>query len=435
MGHLYIIIFHISFSLIFRNFKTVQSLTTHSSYATTFDDFDYFEFQDNPYDYEYIYEEAPNEMETNLMDLQTGKMPQISALQNTKDTKYILRKILRKRRKSLASRSSSTQINGKNKRVVKSTAKNAVKKFLDDMKDQRNVAIFSNFPIQGSPNVTIEDHTKSLSVEALNVNPHPEENVNRLPRKIEGIRSIQKKFNELIDKKEDPNPIIKEKEKNSIEILPNLPDPIQAGQDFTSMTIQIIEPILSEGFMQVSEENEAKKLQELLIDSICLTLKQWRPEHLGHNNLCQKTTIHIEDQKNVTENQQEKIKNTVSIENQTYTSFAKIEASMKNYETMEAPSEIMKTTVVPEFKQNMDKFVKPLYSPLRNGLASANLRIDSRWSAPYVTETFKNDWQPVDFPNRSANFPHQNIIWWPYRPNISQLKDKSMFSRLIIEDL
>ena len=65
---------------------------------------------------------------------------------------------------------------------------------------------------------------------ALNVNPHPEENVNRLPRKIEGIRSIQKKFNELIDKKEDPNPIIKEKEKNSIEILPNLPDPIQADE-------------------------------------------------------------------------------------------------------------------------------------------------------------------------------------------------------------
>ena len=64
----------------------------------------------------------------------------------------------------------------------------------------------------------------------MNVNPHPEENVNRLPRKIEGIRSIQKKFNELIDKKEDPNPIIKEKEKNSIEILPNLPDPIQADE-------------------------------------------------------------------------------------------------------------------------------------------------------------------------------------------------------------
>ena len=58
------------FVQIFRNFKTVQSLTTHSSYATTFDDFDYFEFQDNPYDYEYIYEEAPNEMETNLMDSQ-----------------------------------------------------------------------------------------------------------------------------------------------------------------------------------------------------------------------------------------------------------------------------------------------------------------------------------------------------------------------------
>ena len=56
------------------------------------------------------------------------------------------------------------------------------------------------------------------------------------------------------------------------------------------MTIQMIEPILSEVFMQVSEENEAKKLQELLIDSICLTLNQWRPEHLGHNNLCQKTT-------------------------------------------------------------------------------------------------------------------------------------------------
>ena len=55
-------------------------------------------------------------------------------------------------------------MDGKNKRVIKSTAKNVVKKFLDDMRDQRNVAIFSNFPIQGSPNVTIEDHTKSQSV-------------------------------------------------------------------------------------------------------------------------------------------------------------------------------------------------------------------------------------------------------------------------------
>ena len=56
------------------------------------------------------------------------------------------------------------------------------------------------------------------------------------------------------------------------------------------MTIQTIEPILTEVFMQVSEENEAIKLQELIIDSICLTLKQWRPKHLGHNNLCLKTT-------------------------------------------------------------------------------------------------------------------------------------------------
>ena len=46
--------------------------------------------------------------------------------------------------------------------MIKSTAKEVVKKFLEDMKTQRNVAeaIFSQFPSEGYPNVIIEDLTK-----------------------------------------------------------------------------------------------------------------------------------------------------------------------------------------------------------------------------------------------------------------------------------
>ena len=46
--------------------------------------------------------------------------------------------------------------------MIKSTAKEVVKKFLEDMKTQRNVAeaIFSQFPSEGYPNVVIEDLTK-----------------------------------------------------------------------------------------------------------------------------------------------------------------------------------------------------------------------------------------------------------------------------------
>ena len=55
--------------------------------------------------------------------------------------------------------------------------------------------------------------------------------------------------------------------------------------------------------------------------------------------------IHIEDQLNVTENQQEKIKNTVSIENETYTSFAKIEASMPSATTI-VRNNLMKKYVI-----------------------------------------------------------------------------------------
>ena len=43
-------------------------------------------------------------------------------------------------------------------------SKEVVKKFLQDMKAQRNIktkisAIYSNFPIEGAPNVTIEDYS------------------------------------------------------------------------------------------------------------------------------------------------------------------------------------------------------------------------------------------------------------------------------------
>ena len=65
---------------------------------------------------------------------------------------------------------------GKHKKVIKATAKEIVKIFLKNMNDQRkNVkkeqkkqAIFSEFPIEGSPNVIIEDQTYVLSSAAGN---------------------------------------------------------------------------------------------------------------------------------------------------------------------------------------------------------------------------------------------------------------------------
>ena len=51
----------------------------------------------------------------------------------------------------------------KHKKVVKATAKEIVKKFLENMNAQRKAeqsqAIFSEFPIEGLPNVIIEDQT------------------------------------------------------------------------------------------------------------------------------------------------------------------------------------------------------------------------------------------------------------------------------------
>ena len=64
-------------------------------------------------------------------------------------------------------------MDGKHKKVIKATAKDIVKKFLENMNDQReNVkeqrqAIFSDFPIEGSPNVIIEDQTYVLSTAAV----------------------------------------------------------------------------------------------------------------------------------------------------------------------------------------------------------------------------------------------------------------------------
>ena len=64
-------------------------------------------------------------------------------------------------------------VDGKHKKVIKATAKDIVKKFLENMNDQReNVkeqrqAIFSDFPIEGSPNVIIEDQTYVLSTAAV----------------------------------------------------------------------------------------------------------------------------------------------------------------------------------------------------------------------------------------------------------------------------
>ena len=55
------------------------------------------------------------------------------------------------------------------KRVTKSSAKEVVKKFLEDMKrkrkqqnDEKNAfsAVFQFFPADGKPNVTIEDYGK-----------------------------------------------------------------------------------------------------------------------------------------------------------------------------------------------------------------------------------------------------------------------------------
>ena len=55
------------------------------------------------------------------------------------------------------------------KRVTKSSAKEVVKKFLEDMKQKRKQqdesknafsAVFQFFPADGAPNVTIEDHGK-----------------------------------------------------------------------------------------------------------------------------------------------------------------------------------------------------------------------------------------------------------------------------------
>ena len=68
-------------------------------------------------------------------------------------------------------------MDGKHKKVIKATAKEVVKIFLKNMNDQRkNVnkmeqkkqAIFSEFPIEGLPNVIIEDQTYVLSSAAGN---------------------------------------------------------------------------------------------------------------------------------------------------------------------------------------------------------------------------------------------------------------------------
>ena len=67
-------------------------------------------------------------------------------------------------------------VDGKHKKVIKATAKEIVKIFLKNMNDQRkNVkkeqkkqAIFSEFPIEGLPNVIIEDQTYVLSSAAGN---------------------------------------------------------------------------------------------------------------------------------------------------------------------------------------------------------------------------------------------------------------------------
>ena len=68
-------------------------------------------------------------------------------------------------------------VDGKHKKVIKATAKEVVKIFLKNMNDQRkNVnkmeqkkqAIFSEFPIEGLPNVIIEDQTYVLSSAAGN---------------------------------------------------------------------------------------------------------------------------------------------------------------------------------------------------------------------------------------------------------------------------
>mgnify|MGYP001200851707 CR=1 FL=1 len=59
-------------------------------------------------------------------------------------------------------------------RVTKSSAKEVVKKFLEDMKRERKskdlssqsksatTAVFKFFPSEGTPNVTIEDHSTLL---------------------------------------------------------------------------------------------------------------------------------------------------------------------------------------------------------------------------------------------------------------------------------
>ena len=63
-------------------------------------------------------------------------------------------------------------MDGKHKKVIKATAKEIVKIFLKNMNDQRkNVkkeqkkqAIFSEFPIEGLPNVIIEDQTSAFNL-------------------------------------------------------------------------------------------------------------------------------------------------------------------------------------------------------------------------------------------------------------------------------